>query len=180
MKLIFLDFDGVISTFDNKWHISDEKINHIKNIVDNTNAKLVITSSWKVGYDNVSDFINNHFNLKNTSDMMMWLKLNIYDITDNEGPSRGDEIKRYIDSHSNIETYIIIDDDSDMLDEQLNNFVQTDTYEGITIREEKICINLLNYKYVNKIRLNYENRFKYMYRYYNQEFDDYKLPDLNK
>ena len=161
MKYLFLDIDGVISVYDSHWTLSNEKIQHIKNIIDNTKAKIVITSSWKVGYDNISDFINNHFKLKNPSDLLMWLKLNIYDITDNQGPLRGDEIKRYLTTHDDVENYVIIDDDSDMLDEQLNNFIQTDTYEGITIREEKMCINLLNGKYVNPLRLNFENKYKY-------------------
>lgn len=165
MKLLFLDMDGVISVYNNRWCLSDEKIKHIKNIVEQTHCKIVITSSWKCGYDNVYNFVNNFIKLnpksEKPSEMLIWLKLNIYDITDNNGPLRGDEIQRYLDSHDNIENYVIIDDDSDMLDSQLNNFIQTDTYEGITIREEKMIITFFNDGYVNNIRKNFINRFNY-------------------
>ena len=51
--------------------------------------------------------------------------------------------------------YIIIDDDSDVLEEQLLRFIQTDTYFGISEREVEICIDLLNNKYSpNPIRRN--------------------------
>lgn len=54
-----------------------------------------------------------------------------------------------------IESYVILDDDSDMLESQLCNFVQTDTFEGITSREVKLCIQLLNNEIVrNPIRMN--------------------------
>lgn len=48
-----------------------------------------------------------------------------------------------------------MDDDSDMLESQLLNFVQTDTYFGISEREVDICIDLLNGKFnPNPIRRN--------------------------
>ena len=45
MKVIFLDFDGVITIPDTKWDISLEHIKRVKNICDKTDAKLVISSS---------------------------------------------------------------------------------------------------------------------------------------
>ena len=38
---------------------------------------------------------------------------------------RGFEIKTYLKEHPEINYYVIIDDDCDMLDEQLDNFIQT-------------------------------------------------------
>ena len=67
---------------------------------------------------------------------------------------RGENIQEYIDNN-NIKNYIIIDDDSDVLEEQLLRFIQTDTYFGISEREVEICIDLLNNKYSpNPIRRN--------------------------
>ena len=75
---------------------------------------------------------------------------------------RGDEIKRYVEAHDGIENYAIIDDDSDMLDEQLFNFVQTDTYEGLTDREARICVDILNGKEIVAItRINDELKFRW-------------------
>ena len=61
-----------------------------------------------------------------------------------------------------MESYVILDDDIDMLDEQLFNFVGTDCYEGITSREVKLCIQVLKKeKIANPLRLNLPLLFKW-------------------
>ena len=47
MKAIFLDFDGVI-TIPPKWYLKADKIKLIKRIVDETAAKIVVSSSWRM------------------------------------------------------------------------------------------------------------------------------------
>lgn len=152
MKIIFLDFDGVISTYEKGWRFDVEKIKLLKEIVDKTDAKIVVTSSWKRGFTEVDNFIKSFYNKPRNKDLKKvtifdWFAKSIYDITDNNGSWRGDEIQRWIDKHNEeIESYVILDDDSDFRDNQLFNFVQTDTYEGITSREAKLCIKILNNK----------------------------------
>ena len=46
-KIIFLDFDGVITTLKSKWTIDNEKVKLVKQICDATGAKIVISSSWR-------------------------------------------------------------------------------------------------------------------------------------
>lgn len=164
MKILFLDFDGVVSTFEKGWRLDEEKLSLLKEIIDNTNAKIVVSSSWKVGYDNVDKFIETlggrrkSETIKNNGNVFQWFCDNIYDITDSNGSWRGDEIQRWIDVHKEeIESYVILDDDSDMRENQLFNFVQTDGYEGITSREVKLCTKILNNERIqNPIRLNLE------------------------
>lgn len=166
MKVVFLDFDGVISTFEKRWSLDSEKLILLKQIVDNTNCVFVISSSWKVGYKDVEHFcekLRSHPKIKNRlkeneMSLVEWLCDNTFDITDSDGSTRGDEIQRWLDSHKdNIESYVILDDDSDMLESQLCNFIQTDTFEGITSREVKLCIKLLNHEEINNpIRMNLE------------------------
>lgn len=152
MKIIFLDFDGVISTYEKGWRFDVEKIELLKEIVDKTDAKIVVTSSWKRGFTEVDNFIKSFYDKPRNKDLKNvtifdWFANSIYDITDNNGSWRGDEIQRWIDKHNEeIESYVILDDDSDFRDNQLFNFVQTDTYEGITSREVKLCIKILNNK----------------------------------
>lgn len=152
MKIIFLDFDGVISTYEKGWRFDVEKIELLKEIVDKTDAKIVVTSSWKRGFTEVDNFIKSFYDKPRNKDLKNvtifdWFAKSIYDITDNNGSWRGDEIQRWIDKHNEeIESYVILDDDSDFRDNQLFNFVQTDTYEGITSREVKLCIKILNNK----------------------------------
>ena len=50
MKVLFLDFDGVITTPASKWNISKELLMRVKRICDKTDAKLVISSSWQHGH----------------------------------------------------------------------------------------------------------------------------------
>lgn len=164
MKIIFLDFDGVVSTFEKGWNIDKEKIILIENIISSTNAKLVISSSWAIGCKNADDFRKKlRFDkITNTNSQESLFIDSIYDVTDHMGSCRGDEIKRWLEK-CNVESYVIIDDDDDMLEEQLFNFVQTDTFEGITSREVKLCVQILNKeKVVNPIRLNYNLRYKWL------------------
>lgn len=163
MKIIFLDFDGVISTYEKGWRFDVEKLYLLKEIVDKTDAKIVVTSSWKRGFTEVDNFIKSLYNGSRNKDLnnvtiFNWFANSIYDITDNNGSWRGDEIQRWIDKHNEeIESYVILDDDSDFHDNQLFNFVQTDTYEGITSREVKLCIKILNSELIpNILRLNLE------------------------
>jgi len=176
MKIIFLDFDGVITTYHSGWRISIEKLLLIDKIVQSTNAKIVITSSWKVGFRTVEEFktdLDNKRCSRNVKTETPFEKFveQIYDITDNRGPWRGDEIQRYIENNKDkIESYVILDDDNDMLDEQLFNFVQTDSYDGIGQREVDLCIKILNNEKIqNPIKLNNELMFRWRINNYSKD-----------
>ena len=47
MKIIFLDFDGVITTEASYSRLDLEKMKLVKKICDETGAKIVISSSWR-------------------------------------------------------------------------------------------------------------------------------------
>lgn len=157
MKIIFLDFDGVITTYETKWKIDCNKLALVKKIIQEIDAKIVVTSSWKHGSANVEEFKDKLAKRNKDlsfNEMFQWFVSNIYDTTDSKGSWRGDEIQRWLKSHE-VESYVILDDDSDVLTEQLFNFVQTDSFEGITEREVKLCIMVLNKKRIpNPIRMN--------------------------
>lgn len=162
MKIIFLDIDGVVSTFEYKWRLDINKLLLLNNIIYETNAKIVISSSWRHGCKTIEE-LKNHFRtfrlpsiLKNKiDDMFLQYIVGMTPI----GENRGEEIKQYLETHNDIESYVILDDDSDMLKEQLFNFVQTDGFEGLTTREVKLCISILKgEKIINPIRLNYKLR----------------------
>lgn len=163
MKVIFLDFDGVITTYYSHWNIDIEKLKLLDEIIQQTDAKIVVSSSWKHGSENVEDFKNRIYNKrcsKNIKTQTPFEKFvnQIYDITDSNGAWRGDEVQRWVDNHKEeLESYVILDDDDDFKDEQLFNFVQTDGFEGITSREVKLCVGILNNEKIpNPIRLNHE------------------------
>lgn len=171
MKVIFLDFDGVITTQESKWKIDYSRLDKINEICKKCNANIVVSSSWRIGYrGDITKFCKEFpedFRVKANSPVLVGI-LNefisyLYGMTDSKGLCRGEEIKRWLDEHDEVENYIILDDDSDMLDEQLLHFVQTDTYEGITDREMKLCVSVLNNEEIySMIRLN--NVLKYRWK----------------
>lgn len=57
---------------------------------------------------------------------------------------RGYEIEEYLNQHPEIDNYVIIDDDLDMLTKQMNNFVVTDTNIGMTYNTYVRAKEILN------------------------------------
>ena len=51
---------------------------------------------------------------------------------------------RYLDEHPEVESYVILGDDADMLLPQKEHFVQTDAVEGITEEDAERAIRILN------------------------------------
>ena len=171
MKVIFLDFDGVI-TIPPKWYINANKIKWIKKIIDETDAKIVVSSSWR--RENVKETINDMIGKTKRcprNKMLYWLIDNIYDVTSwfsdkkYNGTGRGGEIQTWLDKHPEVNNYVIIDDDGDMLDEQLYHFVQTNYEDGLTEVETKRAIKVLNRQFFqNSMALNFMLRYEHLKR----------------
>lgn len=144
MKVIFLDFDGVITTLESRWNIDSEKCKLVKRICDETGAKIVISSSWRKS--------NLEYTMKQFSKESFLLYDYVVDVTKRLSISgsasitipRGVEILEYIESHDSITNYVILDDDTDMLLWQRNHFVHTSTYEGINEKNVEQAIKILN------------------------------------
>lgn len=133
MKVIFLDIDGVLNVIPSGFDIyggifHTHFVNNLKRLIEQTNAKIVITSSWRWSG---LEFMQN-----------MWIARGypgeVIDITpydfilvrlglfkNENGIKRGHEIKHWLDTHTDVENYVILDDDRDMLKSQLNHFVCT-------------------------------------------------------
>lgn len=125
MKVIFLDIDGVLNVigqgYDEFGQIFHKHLEeNLKKIVDSTGAKIVISSTWR------------YAGLKKMQ--KMWTKRNlageVIDITDDLGIQgqrikRGFEIQKWLQEHPEVIQYVILDDDTDMLNHQIGNFVRT-------------------------------------------------------
>lgn len=164
MKLLFLDFDGVISTFEKGNRLDIEKVQLVEEIIKQTDCKIIVSSDWAKDNKTSVDFIKETFSEKFINEHFDFVYA-IIGITNHHlgYPKRGDEIEHYLTNFkTNLESYVILDDINDFNDNQLFNFVQTDTYEGITSREVKLAIAILNNKKViAPMRLNDELKIRW-------------------
>lgn len=138
MNIIFLDIDGVLNNINNLIRISkkthksysgceypfdEENLSNLKHLVDITNSKIVITSSWRK-HDNHLKVLFNKFKEYN-------LDKEIIGYTPILNTKRGIEIKEYLKRNNISCNFIILDDDRDMED-LLDHLILTSTYEGLT------------------------------------------------
>jgi len=134
-KYIFLDIDGVLNS-EHTWDqqsastISDQYLENLRKIVEETDAKLVLSSSWRVYFgENINDPRNSlAINLvKSLAKHNLKLYSSTPFIKGEFSNERGLEIKTYIDQHK-ITDYVIIDDEefSDFKTHlDMSRFIQT-------------------------------------------------------
>lgn len=146
MRVIFLDIDGVLNS--RKFYKSDyayaypdddldpyavKRLNHI---IEQTKAKVVISSSWRLEHDQ--------------AEIQMMMNRNgfqgeIIDMTDNlikKGMDRGDEIQQWIEAHSDVESFVVIDDFNFPNFDKLFpwRFIQTDYKVGLSNEDVRLCV----------------------------------------
>ena len=151
MKAIFLDIDGVLN---NEKHII--KIHELlgeqqyldilykvggipfdyrsckllQEFINKTNAEVILSSTWRL-------------NPESPNIIKKYAGIEIKDITTRLNGIRGEEIQQYLDNHKEITNYVILDDDSDMLESQREHFVKVNNKVGLTIKEIIQCENIL-------------------------------------
>ncbi len=134
MKVIFLDIDGVLNSDEyikkvKKLHtqgieneIDVNKVKLLKRAVDETKAKVVLTSSWR--------YTRKAQSLK---DLLLSYGIHV-DTTPFINHKRGLEIKKWLSDNLNVEEYVIIDDEIfDSYDEELmSNLIKISNGNGYT------------------------------------------------
>lgn len=110
MKVIFLDFNGVLDTYEKMDEIDFDNLQRLKKIVSETQANIVITSSIKNSY-----YISGKYSklLTHLIDTLQNNDINVIGITEYR-KTREEEIKIYLNAHPEIQNFCIIDDDYDM------------------------------------------------------------------
>lgn len=140
MKIIFLDIDGVLQSPRYCLAIGETgflqafepaALSMLRALVVQSKAKIVISSSWRHG-SSKREF-NQLFRVLGFKEIANAIHEN-WRTDDLPHPAkRGDEISKWLDEHSYVTNYLILDDDNDMLEEQLPHFVHTDPMNGILI-----------------------------------------------
>lgn len=149
MKVIFLDIDGVLNSITStclmkqqlipyiRYHIDPYNI-HFLNIIckEIQDLKIVISSTWRKNteLDEIKDVLYGGGLLPN---------IEIVGVTPNLHSFRGYEIKKWcIDNE--VTSYLILDDDSDMLEEQMKYFIRVDDVTGLTLKDAVKAIGIFD------------------------------------
>ena len=150
MKVIFLDIDGVVNCYDTKERapskvigVEQRLITHIKEIVDATGAKLVLSSTWRKDW--AFDLLDG-IDWRYLRDEFAKQDLHFMDYTPSRRDShRGEEIKEWLESTGyEVDSYVVIDDDIfDILDLHEGHVVQTSYETGIKPGAVKMAIEIL-------------------------------------
>jgi hypothetical protein len=155
MKVIFLDIDGVLNNdHDDIVHNTEGfycpvLVDRLNKIIHATRAKIVVSSTWRLSR-RVSQ-------LQDTLSTMGVIGEVIGRTDDIEGrwALRGNAIFKYILDNTeqlgverwwDFKSYVILDDDNDMLLDQVGHFVRTDGLLGLTEKNVQQAIEILNRK----------------------------------
>ena len=166
IKIIFLDIDGVLATSeylkDGLWALNPEKQKLLGKLLINTNAKIVLSSSWRLA---TLDQTKEHMKAEGFLFVFALIGVTIRAYQYLERGTgvhlsipRGVEIKQWIDTNIHSDngknwdrkklgvdfTYVILDDESDMLLEHKNNFIKINGEIGLTDDNVDMAIKILN------------------------------------
>jgi hypothetical protein len=168
MKVLFLDFDGVLNS--RRWFMENSKaikensgitwrhaveldpaaVRRVLHIINETGAAVVISSSWRIIH--TPDEIDVIFDQAGFPEMKQHIiDRTPYDLT--HGVLRGEEIQLWIKQfeakNGRLDNFVILDDDSDMLPSQKEgHFVQTSRVDGIQDVHVKKAIQILGAAHV--------------------------------
>ena len=178
MKVIFLDIDGVLNTsetytkafyasqrtLDYKIEIDKFRLEYLKEIVDKTEAKIVLSSSFRRFFENQNDIIlPRTLKGKKVYDLFKQYGITIYDITPTNFNKREDQIKEWLSNKQDIDSFIIIDDEPSMFFDLYDRLIQTskirrsqilmnmDDCTGLCEKHIKFAVDMLNSK-VKKLK----------------------------
>ena len=176
MKVIFLDIDGVLNNYHTLGmdryvpkpliegdafhdHLSPYCMRALNDIINTTGAKVVVSSTWRYGETN-----------KRLQALFeaYGFKGEVIGSTPSLGDKeRGYEIQMWLNDNKklNIESFVIIDDDSDMV-HLLKYLIITGRENGLTKKYTRQAVKILNndivYTYFNLIRIKCRRIYGYI------------------
>lgn len=137
MKVLFLDFDGVLNNFTQRnfgEQFSPGACKNLKALMRKVpDLKIVISSAWRMhGMEYCKEVLK-----KNGIDSER-----VIDITGSEHGIRGYQIQCWLDRNPGVTAFVIIDDESDM-GELMNKLVKTSSFIGLTEKEVSLAVDVL-------------------------------------
>lgn len=167
MKIIFLDIDGVLNcqnTFIERHkkkmitgyydlEIDINMVKYLSQIVEKTNALVVLSSSWRIFFCNENGLLKAFDKGLQLVNLLNKYNIAIYDITPYDtNRNRGLEIVNWLNCHD-VSNFIIIDDEKCDLMNLKDNLILCDFYgDGLNYQLSLEAINKLNSKKCSKIK----------------------------
>lgn len=151
IKIIFLDIDGILNYTGCKYKLGSiyfvdpAKLELLKQLIDRTDAKIVLSSTWRYGWEDID---NGKSNTQNAKDFIALRNkcsqygIEFMDYTPNFSFYRGDEIKKWLEMN-NVESFVILDDDNDMKP-YMGKLVQTSFTKGLLQKHVDKAVKILN------------------------------------
>lgn len=150
MKVIFLDIDGVLNNAETNSRtpsgflgISYSLVNNLAAIVCATDARIVLTSTWKKHWE--ADKTDIGVDGAYLDKRLREYGLRIIDKTDDHLSDRGAGIKKWMEGKL-IDSWVVLDDDIffDYDLDIINHLVLTDSAIGLTDKDARLAIRILN------------------------------------
>ena len=144
MKVIFLDFDGVINNFNHFDGVDFDNVKWLIEIVKQTDANVVATTSNKYSFQRNKDVKYENTIYFRFVTILKEMGIEIFDVTPYVYGDRKSEIMEYLKNNS-IEQFVILDDEfvsMDLKDHQ----VLMDMYNGLREEHVKPSVDILNGK----------------------------------
>jgi len=142
MRIIFLDFDGVLNTFtkfSEAGTFSKAAVSNLNRLLGSApDLKVVISSAWrKHGLEFCKKLLE-----KNGIDSSIAIDCTDFDNVAEGSIHRGVYIARWLKQHPEVNHFVIIDDHSDM-DDLSNHLVKTNSWIGITESDVSQALEIL-------------------------------------
>lgn len=149
MKILFLDFDGVLnskrwmatagdvmpsSLLDHRNHVDMAAVARLERIVAATGAKVVISSTWRLIHP-LSELKNILSKNGFTGDVI--------GMTPNSKGQRGNQIADWLNTNGPVESFVILDDSDDMV-HLMHKLVLTTWEHGLQDEHVVSAIGFLN------------------------------------
>lgn len=160
MKLIFLDIDGVLNSWEyaerynedrvdkyDLWQesLDEDAIERLNEIVERTGGLVVISSTWRMSFDSAT--LENalmKLGFRGTIIGSTPVLRKSVQVKDGRWIHRGYEIENWLNAlGDSVESYVIIDDDNDMLESQQSNFVKTSVEYGLQDKQVERATSIL-------------------------------------
>ena len=157
MKLLFLDVDGVLNNATTKAGapsgcagIEDKLVKNLAKIIEQTQAKIILTSDWKIEWEEFDFCCSEDAKYLNRKLKKHGLKIlsKTYDehVYDCFFEDRGKGIHKFMDKVKELEAYVVIDDHCffDFDEDIKKHLVLTDYNVGLTEKDVEKAVKILN------------------------------------